>query len=230
MPAETTSAAPGTAVITVHGQPRALADLDPAQLQAWAAECRASLPASAEYQVLYADPPWAYRMSAHSARLTGRAPYPMMSEAQLAALPVGAAAAPTSVLFLWATSPNLDQAIRVMRAWGFAYKTVWKVWLKRTASGKPVFGTGVWSRPSAELLLVGARGQGYTRWKTTNSERQEFCSPRGEHSVKPPELREAVRAFFDVPRRLELFARTRAPGFDAWGLEVPGFFAPAPPA
>jgi N6-adenosine-specific RNA methylase IME4 len=219
---------PGTstkAVVTVGGEKHSLAEMPAARLAAWAAECRAALPPG-KYQVIYADPPWRYALAGPD--MNGVAPYPTMSEADLCALPVAGLADKTAVLFLWSTSPNLELAIRVMRAWGFAYKTVFKVWGKRTQAGKPVFGTGVWSRPSVELLLVGARGSGYTKWKTTNSEPQEFESLRGAHSAKPDALRERVREFMRVPRRLELFARTRCPGFDAWGLEVPGYFAADP--
>jgi len=216
---------PPNAVVHVQGASRAVNDPG---METWKRECAAAFPSGGCYQVLYADPPWQYKLASTPGTLNGVAPYPTMTEAELARLPVAAAAASTSVLFMWSTGPQLEQAIRVMRAWGFEYKTVFKVWLKRTQQDKPVFGTGVWSRSSAELLLVGSRGSGYTKWKTTNSEPQEFCSQRGAHSAKPDALRDAVRAFFDVPRRLELFARTLAPGFDAWGLEVPGFFAPAP--
>ena len=101
---------------------------------------------------------------------------------------------------------------------------MFKTWLKRFPNGNPVVSMGYWSRPSTELLLVAARGSGYMKWKTTFSERQEHASVRGRHSEKPVEIRDQIRDFMKVPNRLELFARNTAPAWDAWGLEVPGFF------
>ncbi len=128
------------------------------------------------------------------------------------------------MLFLWATNPQLGQALDVIKAWGFEYKTVFKVWLKRSQAGAPLLGLGWWSRSSTELVLVATRGSGYMNWKTTHSEPQEYASTRGAHSEKPDAIRDAVKGFLAVPNRLELFARTTTEGFDSWGLETPGFF------
>lgn len=210
-------------VITVHGKAHDLSKVRKAQLDAWRAECLRKFPAGGAYQVLYVDPPWQY-WGGRTLNLEGQTAYPTMTLEELKRLPVGRAAAPTSVLFLWATNPMLSEAIELARAWGFEYKTVFKVWLKRTVGGTPVVGLGSWSRSSTELLLVATRGKGYMSWKTSRSEPQVFEGPRTRHSEKPAAVRDAVRAFLRVPRRLEVFARTTAPGWDAWGLEVPGFF------
>lgn len=198
----------------------------PAQLAAWTKTCRDKLPVGKRtYQVILADPPWEY--DGKSKSLTGLVKYPTMSPKELMALPVGKLADESMcVLFMWATGPLLDVAIDVIRAWGFSYKTVFKVWLKRNSkAGGAVTGAGWWTRPSVEFLLCATRGSGWMKHKTTSSEPQEFESVRGIHSAKPPEIRKIVRRFLDVPRRIELFARDRAPGFDAWGLEIDGFFA-----
>lgn len=204
-------------------------ELRQSQIDDWTKECMAKFPNKGndnhKYHVVYADPPWSYNQMG---KVEGRTPYPTMSMAQLKALPVRDICEPTSVLFLWATNPLLDKALELIAAWGFEYKTVFKVWCKRWASGKVINGCGWWTRPSTELLLVATRGSGYMQWKQTHSEPQEFESVRGRHSEKPEEIRECVRRFFDAPgglRRIELFARTVAPGFDAWGLEVPNYFA-----
>ena len=209
-------------IISVHGKKVDLSLTSRARLDVWRAECLKKLPATKKYQVIYADPPWQYNPMGNT---HGRMTYPTMSQDDLKRLPVGQLADSTSVLFMWATNPLLPQALDVMRAWGFEYKTVFKVWLKRSAAGAPLCGIGWWSRPSTELLLVGTRGSGYMKWKRTNSEPQEFQSARGRHSEKPAQVRESVRTFMAVPNRIELFARTTAPGFDSWGLEIPGFLA-----
>ncbi len=213
-------------VLTIHGQRHPVARLSEAQVEAWRAECLATFPAgaAARYHVVYADPPWSYlRMG----KVEGRTPYPTMSLDDLKKLPVPRICAPTSVLFLWVTNPLLDKGLDLIKAWGFEYKTVFKVWCKRAASGNTISGPGWWSRPSTEMVLVATRGGGYMKWKQTCSEPQEFTGVRRRHSEKPAEIRDAIRTFFEFPgiRRIELFARSRGQGFDAWGLEVPGFFA-----
>ena len=147
-----------------------------------------------------------------------------MSMKDLQSLPVSAIAAPTCVLFLWATCPLLPEALELIKSWGFSYKTVFKVWLKRTPSGKPSVGTGWWTRPSVELLLCATKGQGALKWKQTCREPQEHPSLRRMHSQKPEDLRDVISDFMHVDARIELFARSVCPGYDAWGLEIPGFF------
>ena len=218
--------APSNKVLHVHGRPVDPASLTADQLRQLRAECLAALPKK-KYQVLYADPPWAYRQLG---KVEGRMAYPTMTLADLKALPVPELCASPCVLFLWCTNPLLDQALDLMKAWGFQYKTVFKVWLKRTPGGAPVMGCGWWSRPSTELVLCGARGAGYTKWKAKFDERQEFAGLRRAHSEKPPEVRQSIADFFPGATRLELFARHLSDGFDAWGLEVPGFFRERPDA
>ena len=210
--------APG--VLRIHGEAVDAASVSETDLDRWRAECLAAFP-SEPYQVLYADPPWRYRSMGP---VKGKMSYPTMTLTELKALPVARACAPTCVLFLWCTNPLLTQALDLMKAWGFEYRTVFKVWLKRDSSGTPVMGCGWWSRPSTELLLVGTRGQGYMKWKAVFNERQEHESVRRAHSEKPAEIRDAIARFFPGTTRLELFARHTSPGFDAWGLEVPGFY------
>ncbi len=206
----------------VHGRAVEPGEVPRARLDAWRAQCLAKFPSGKKkYQVIYADPPWTYE---NMEGVAGVPQYPVMTLDALKALPVPRVADSTSVLFLWATNPLLQQALELIRAWGFEYKTVFKVWCKRFPNGNPVVSLGRWSRPSTELLLVATRGSGYMKWKTTFSERQEFASVRGRHSEKPAEIRDQVRDFLRVPNRLELFARVTVPRWDAWGLEVPGFF------
>jgi N6-adenosine-specific RNA methylase IME4 len=213
-------------MISINGTHVSLEKVSSSQLVAWEKACADKLPVGKRtYQVILADPPWDY--DGKSVKLTGLVKYPTMTPKELMELPVGKLADPSMcVLFMWVTGPMLDVAIDVIRAWGFSYKTVFKVWLKRNSkAGGAITGAGWWTRPSVEFLLCATKGSGWTKFKTTNCEPQEFESARGIHSAKPPEIRAIVRRFFDVPRRIELFARDRAPGFDAWGLEIDGFFA-----
>lgn len=197
-------------------------DPSPEQLDEWKAECLSKFPMCQKYQIILADPPWRYASKGKSIR--GKTPYPTMSMKELQALPVPSIAAPTCVLFVWATCPLLPEALDLIKTWGFRYKTVFKVWLKRTSSGKTSVGPGWWSRPSVELLLCATKGQGALAWKQTCSEPQEHHSTRQLHSQKPAELRDIISKFMQVDSRIELFARTACPEYDAWGLEIHGFF------
>lgn len=195
--------------------------------------CRQSLP-SQKYEVIEVDPPWDYNNGAGD-RFQGKVPYPSLTEAQLADLPVGSLAAPTCVLFLWATGPMLETAIRCIKYWGFRYVTVQHVWLKLSSKSEtPVVPCGQWARASCEFLLVGVKGSGYMKWKPVGhpATRQLLAVRRGAHSAKPLQAIQRMTAFFDFPgiKRLSMFARTDQPtfmGWDVWGLEINGFYLPA---
>ena len=122
------------------------------------------------------------------------------------------------VLFLWATFPKLPEALQVIKAWGFQFKTVSFVWLKQNRSGNGwFFGLGFWTRGNAEICLLATKGKPHRK---SNKVHQFIISPLREHSQKPNEAREKiVELMGDLPR-LELFAREKADGWDAWGNEV----------
>ena len=100
------------------------------------------------YSIIYADPPWQYQRS----KVQGAAEnhYPTMSIDELCALPVAEIAAPDSALFMWATFPQLPEALRLIKAWGFNYKSVAFVWLKKNKKADSWFyGLGFWTRGNA---------------------------------------------------------------------------------
>ncbi len=118
-----------------------------------------------------------------------------------------------SALFLWATVPLLPEALRVMKAWGFNYKTV-LFWDKKR------FGTGYWYRGQVEMLLFGTRGK-VKAFRVP--ERNLFSDKSTVHSRKPAYYRELIERSWPDVRRIELFAR-RAPdeAWDVWGNEAEG--------
>lgn len=124
---------------------------------------------------------------------------------------------------MWATFPNIGEAIKVMEAWGFKYKTAAFVWVKKNAkSGGNYMGLGAYTRANAEVCLLGIT-QGFKAGNMVKSHsvRQVIESPFQGHSTKPDEARRRiVELLGDVPR-IELFARQRAEGWDAWGNEAP---------
>lgn len=168
------------------------------------------------YQIIYADPPWRYDQKG----LQGAAEkhYSTMSLEDICKLPVGSISAKDSILFLWATFPQLPAALRVISAWGFKYKTLAFLWLKKNRKADSwFFGLGFWTRGNAEVCLLATRGHP----KRQSSKIHQFIiSPIEAHSKKPDIVRDKiVELAGDVPR-IELFARQTTPGWDVWGNEV----------
>ena len=168
------------------------------------------------YQIIYADPPWRYDQKG----LQGAAEkhYSTMSLEDICRLPIESISAKDSILFLWATFPQLPAALRVISAWGFKYKTVAFLWLKKNRKADSwFFGLGFWTRGNAEVCLLATRG--HPRRKS-NKVHQFIISPIAGHSKKPDITRDKiVELAGDVPR-IELFARQTTPGWDVWGNEV----------
>ena len=125
------------------------------------------------------------------------------------------------------TFPLLKEAWPVLDAWGFTYKSVAFVWVKLNRKASTLFtGMGYWTRANAEICLLATRGHP----KRANAGvHQVILSHIEEHSKKPEEARSRiVRLMGDVPR-IELFARSRAPGWDVWGNEATGSIQGWPP-
>ena len=191
------------------------------------------LSADRPFSVLYADPPWSFEV--WSPKGEDRAPqqhYPCMPLQQICDLtignlPVSRLAARDALLFLWVYQPMLPEALSVIRAWGFDYRTIGYYWVKTRApslnQGVDPFpiGLGHYTRAGAEQCWIARRGKGLTR--LSRSERQVIFAPLREHSRKPDEVADSiVRLTGDVPR-LELFARESRPGWSVWGNETRRF-------
>ena len=169
--------------------------------------------------IIYADPPWQYRT--YSKKGQGRSAenhYPTMSVEQIKALPVKEISAKDCALFMWITFPCLYEALEVLEAWGFVYKTVAFVWIKQNRRSDSLFwGMGYWTRANAELCILATKGHPH---RISAGVHQVIISPVEEHSKKPDQVRERiVELMGDLPR-VELFARQVPPGWDVWGNEV----------
>ena len=177
------------------------------------------------YQLIYADPAWAFdNWSEKGEDRNANQHYPTMTVDEIAALPVGELASDCCALALWVTDPLLDRAIDVMKHWGFRYTTVLFTWTKEKLSGAEHLGTGYWTRANPEMCLLGMMG---SLPRQSASVRQWRHAPVREHSRKPDEFADdLVHLFGDVPR-VELFARTQRPGWDAWGNQTTKFEAEA---
>ena len=171
------------------------------------------------YNIIYADCPWQYKV--WSKKGQGRSAenhYPTMRIEDICALPVSSIAAPDCALFMWVTFPTLPDAFKVLEAWGFTYKTVAFVWVKRNRKSPGWFwGLGHWTRANAEMCLLATKSKPK---RISAKVHQIIDSPVEEHSKKPDETRRRiVELVGDLPR-IELFARQTTPGWDAWGNEV----------
>lgn len=167
------------------------------------------------YGFILADPEWRYEPYS---RITGmdRAAenhYPTSDIDTIKARDVQSIAAPHSILGLWTTGPFLDQALAVIPAWGFTYKSS-LVWIKDK------IGTGFWFRYKHEFLLIATRGKPVAPALGTQIP-SVLVAPRGRHSEKPDAVAEMVERLWPNTPKIELNRRgAPRPGWDAWGNEV----------
>lgn len=173
------------------------------------------------FKTILCDPPWSYRVWKNKPQYgTADSHYPTMSLHDIIAL--GEYLHPLTdkdcALLLWATYPNLPEALGVINAWGFKYKTVAFTWVKLTKSGKLFTGLGHYTRANAEVCLLATRG--HPRRKS-QSVKQVILAPVGKHSEKPYEQYERIEALFEGPY-LELFATKPRKGWVSLGYEIDG--------
>jgi len=178
------------------------------------------------FGAILADPPWRFSNWSMSelatrgekwARRNGRSPYNVMDNRDICALPVREMAAKDCVLFCWATYPKLKDALEVVEAWGFTFKTVAHTWVKLNPKGVGWhFGLGYWTRGNPEICLLATRGKPK---RIDNSVANLIVSPRRDHSRKPDEVYECIERLVAGPY-CELFARQRRAGWASWGNEL----------
>lgn len=170
------------------------------------------------YQLIYADPPWQYRDQCHAGARGAGYKYALMTPEQIMALPVQSMAAPDCVLAMWWVPPMPEEALRVVKAWGFKLKTMKLfTWHKTTKNGLDHFGMGNWTRANSEDCLIATRGKPK---RACAAVRQMIHAQVRGHSQKPDEARDRlVELMGDVPR-IELFARQKVSGWHVWGLDV----------
>jgi N6-adenosine-specific RNA methylase IME4 len=167
----------------------------------------------------------------------------------ICALPVADLAAPDCALFLWVVQPQLPEAMKVIDSWGFKFRTVAFAWIKMPGSwvdpsqqysfleprAKPRMGLGYHSRSGMEQCWLAIRGKGYKRHghgvqqvfhspESPDDPAEVLHSPVREHSRKPDEFaKRIVDLVGSQAKRVELFARTQRPGWEAWGAETGKF-------
>jgi N6-adenosine-specific RNA methylase IME4 len=163
------------------------------------------------YSMIVADPPWSRNQKgARGAQMH----YDLMSLDEILNLPVKDLAAENSVCWLWVTNSTIDDGYDVLRKWGFEPKAI-LTWFKF----RPQLGLGVYLRNDTEHVLLGTRGKMPIHVKNQPS---WFIAPTARHSEKPREFFAIAERCYPDGEKLELFARSRQPGWDVWGLEAPG--------
>jgi N6-adenosine-specific RNA methylase IME4 len=170
------------------------------------------------YDVILCDPPWSYRKGSVSPSRDVSNKYETMKQYDLCRLQVDKIANENSLLFLWATCPMIPEAIEVMNAWEFTYKTVAFNWIKRNKKALSLFwGCGSWTRANSELCLLGVRGKPK---RNSASVHQVVYEPVSIHSRKPDEVHKRILELCgDVPR-VELFATQKVSGWDCAGYDI----------
>jgi N6-adenosine-specific RNA methylase IME4 len=174
------------------------------------------------YRVIYADPPWRFKDKMHPGWKGVCHKYATLSAKQIAALPVGELAAENCLLAMWWVPSQPEEALQVMKAWGFRLATMKGfTWVKRTRNGKRAFGLGHYTRGNTECCLFGVKGK--TGELVVDRGISQLVEARlREHSRKPDEVRKSLELLAGEGNRIELFARSRHKGWNAWGNQASG--------
>ena len=179
-----------------------------------------------KYNIIYADPPWSYKNTNPTCKVKKQPEtcsvnyyYPTMTLKDIKNLPINNIAEMDCVLFLWATTPNIQEAFEVMKAWGFKYKTM-ITWEKTNNDCM-----GYWFRVCTEHLLVGVKGKVKA---FRNMARTCYHEKRRKHNKKPDYFRKLIGEV-TTGNKIELFARKEKDilftdksfsDWDVWGNEV----------
>jgi len=171
---------------------------------------KVSLP-DAKYRLIYADPPWSYGNTQPDYYTEQRDHYPVMKLSEICSLPVSSICEDNSVLFLWVTSPILEESFQVIKAWGFKYKASF-VWDKMKHN------MGHYNSVRHEFLLVCVRGSCQPDVPKLFDSVQSI--ERSEHSKKPEEFYTIIETLYPNGKKIELFARGKRDGWDVFGHEA----------
>ena len=179
-----------------------------------------------KYNIVYADPPWNFSskclflyQNERFKKTLNEHYYKTQSKAWIKKLPVNEITHKDCALFLWSTDAHMKEAIEVMEAWGFKYKTVAFIWEKLTRNGKTCANLGSWTMKNYEICLLGTKGK-MLQYKKQNNIYQKVAEERTKHSKKPYKVRKNIESLFGDLPRIELFAREHSKGWDVWGDEV----------
>lgn len=180
-----------------------------------------------KYSVLLMDPPWEYEKNRSTFHSNATHHFKTMSVPDMAAMPVHELAADNCALIMWGTWPKVFDMQRLALAWGFEYRTAMFTWVKVNKSADITrlnatteqdwfMGQGSWTRANTEFAMLFTLGDPV---RLNADVRQLIVAPTGRHSEKPDEQYGRIERMFAGPY-LEMFARAKRAGWDAWGDEV----------
>jgi N6-adenosine-specific RNA methylase IME4 len=167
-------------------------------------------PHKSVFGVIYADPPWNYSLDYEGSSRSISNQYDTMTIDAICSMDVPAEK--DCILYLWATAPLLPEALQVISAWGFNYKSC-AVW------DKVAMGMGYWFRGQHELLLVGVRGRVTSPPSSLRVPSVLRCH-RGRHSAKPEQVRHWIEQWYPNTPKLEMFSRLKRPGWEVFGNQI----------
>ncbi len=177
-----------------------------------------------KFDIIYADPPWDYKGQLQHTGKGGRDSggavrhYPTLTTKEMKRWNIRDIIADDSLLFMWSTSPHLDQAIELGKAWGFAWATVAFIWHKERVN------PGYYTMSDSELCLVFKHGRiPKPRGKRNIRQTVVFSEKRQSHSAKPKSIRDSIEAMFPYHKKVELFAREQEKtlsNWEFWGNEL----------
>lgn len=170
-----------------------------------------------KYKIIYADPPWEYDDKALAGNRGARCKYQVMSTDEIKKLPISQIADKDCILFLWATFPQLPDALDLIKVWGFTYKTKAFTWVKKNKNGTIFQGMGNWTRANDEIVLLATKGKPKRKDAGISS---IVFSDIQEHSKKPDVIRKKILQLVgDLQPRIELFSRINldAENWDTFG-------------
>lgn len=173
-----------------------------------------------KYKIIYADPPWNFdnKNTGGSMKSGASAKYNTMKVTHISNLDINGIADDDCILFMWWVGSQPQEALELVKAWGFTLKTMTAFnWVKLTKHRKPFFGMGFWTRAGSENCLIAVKGKPKPM---SHSVRSVHSAITGKHSEKPDIFRDKiVELCGDLPR-IELFAREKFEGWDSWGDEI----------
>ena len=198
---------------------------------------------TSKFSIVLADPAWPYNRRNNPNTRFGRGVhghYPTMTVEEICQLDVPSITNANCALFLWATWPKLPLALQVMESWRFEYKTCAFLYVKLNPARAQAeahrlglilvgdglmpfldwmtfFGIGYFTKSNSEVCLLGIKGK---MKPVSNYVSQIVYAPRGQHSAKPPIVRDKIVELFGNLPRIELFGREKVSGWSSWGLEV----------
>lgn len=178
------------------------------------------------YRVILADPPWQYLNysappgSTHNRARGAQKHYPTEMIDTLCNLPVKNLCADQCALFMWSTWPLIEDSFRLIKAWGFVYKTLAWEWIKFNENSMGIFiGMGNYTRANPEPCLLCFRDDDPIP-VAAHDVTSVIMSPVHEHSRKPEDQYRRIEALYPTGPYLELFARRKRDGWDVFGNEV----------